>query len=89
MFAVTGRLEYKTFDKIAFRGVLFVFDSSSKLIYNEVLSDDAQAIGAFPTSDGKRQVLLVGGENRVWEYDVRQPGYAAGFIGPQLGNEAR
>jgi hypothetical protein len=70
MFAVIGRVEYKTFQKIAFRGELFVFNFQGKLIYNEVLPGDAQALSAIPSSDGKRQILLVGGENEVWEFEL-------------------
>jgi len=71
MLAVVGQMEYKSFGKATFHGVLFVFDSSGGLIYSEVFPEEAKAIAAIPTSNGNGDILLVGGENKVWEYSAR------------------
>ncbi len=72
MLAVIGQIEYKSFWKATFHGVLFVFDASGRRVYSEVFPEKAQAIAAMPTSDNDRDVLLVGGENKIWEYSARE-----------------
>lgn len=51
---------------------LFILDSSGRLIYNEVLEDDARilctAIKAVSLEGSAGQFLLVGGASKVWKY---------------------
>lgn len=73
LLAVAGLLEYKGEMGAGFEAVhaeLYVFDSKKNLIYDEVLPERVEALGVLPSADGKRESLLVGGENKVWEYSA-------------------
>jgi len=72
MLAVIGQTEYKSFGEATFHGVLFVFDASGRRVYSEVFPEEAQALAAMPTSGNDSDVLLVGGENKIWEYSARE-----------------
>src|SRR5215471_16836401 len=61
-------MEQKSFGEATFHGVLFVFDAGSRLVYCEVFPERTEAIAAIPTSGKDVDVLLVGGENKIWEY---------------------
>ena len=72
MLAVIGQIEYKSFGKMTFHGALFIFDATGSQVYSEVFPERAEAIAAMPTSNSDRDVLLVGGENKVWEYSASE-----------------
>jgi hypothetical protein len=75
VLAVGGLLECKCgqwFGLKAVHGELFIFDASRRLIWDEVLPERIEAMAALPTAGGKGETLLVGGENKVWQYSLAQ-----------------
>jgi len=60
---------YRNFE----RSVLCVFDPTGKLAYEEVILETRQAIAALPVNGADTQTLLVGGERRIWQYDLAKP----------------
>jgi hypothetical protein len=50
------------------RSVLYLFDPSGALVYQEVLPDACGALARVPLENGSGEALLVGGRNRVWQY---------------------
>jgi hypothetical protein len=54
------------------RSLLYVYRADGKLLYQEVLPGECNAITALPKSESKlAQVLIVGGEQMVWRYEPR------------------
>ena len=69
--AVAGLLQYQGGLMAGFTAVHaepYIFDSNKHLVYDEVLSEAVGALGVLPTPDGQKETLLVGGENKVWQY---------------------
>ncbi len=54
------------------RSILYVFDSSKKLVYEEVLAEPCQSVAAIKLGKTGAESLLVGGEGRVLRYDLAQ-----------------
>ncbi|HEV8366442.1 MAG TPA: hypothetical protein VGQ39_00700 [Pyrinomonadaceae bacterium] len=51
------------------RSVLDIFDSSGKIIYQEVLPEECSSVAALPSDSQKHpEELLVGGESTIWKY---------------------
>ena len=48
------------------RSILYVFSSTGKLLYKEILGDDFQSITAVPSNSKK--IILIGGRNEVIRY---------------------
>ena len=75
LLAVAGLLPYKGGQWVGFKavhGALYIFDALGNLVYHEVLSEPVEALGALPAADGKSETLLVGGEDKVWQYTAVQ-----------------
>jgi hypothetical protein len=73
LLAVVGLLTYRGSLGTGWQDVgseLYIFDSKMRIVYDEVLPERAEAVSVLPTIGSKRESLLVGGENRVWEYDA-------------------
>ncbi len=73
LLAVAGLLEYQGKRAVGFEAVhsaLYVFDAHRNLVYNEVLPERVEALGVLPAANGKSETLLVGGENKVWQYSA-------------------
>lgn len=68
LLAIIGALKYKDPSRILSRGELIVFDQQGSLLYQEVFPEEAESLGVVPASDGKAEALLVGGDDKVWEY---------------------
>jgi hypothetical protein len=49
---------------------LYLYDKSGELVYHEVLPEEVQSICAMPRSDGPGDALLVGGNGKVWKYEM-------------------
>jgi hypothetical protein len=76
LLAVAGLLEYQGKQFAGFEAVhseLYIFDSNRNLIYDEVLPEPVGALGVLPANDGKSETLLVGGENKIWQYSAKTP----------------
>jgi hypothetical protein len=67
LLAVAGELPNRGKDE-KFGGALYIFDAHRNLVYHEVFPEPVEALGVMPTADGKRESLLVGGVNKVWQY---------------------
>jgi len=50
------------------RSILYVYEPSGGLVYQEVLEGACQAVAAHRFAEGEAETLLVGGENQVWAY---------------------
>jgi hypothetical protein len=73
--AVVGLLFLKGKKRVGLEAVhsyLYIYDSNSRLVYDEVLAEHAESLGGMPRPDGKGEDLLVGGDNRVWAYSMAQ-----------------
>jgi len=71
LLAVAGQLPYRGKDE-RFGGALYIFDARGNLVYHEVLPERIEALGVLPADNGKTETLLVGGENKVWQYTSAQ-----------------
>jgi hypothetical protein len=71
LLAVAGELPYRGKEE-RFGGEFYIFDAQGSLVYHEVLPERIEALGVLPTTDGKADTLLVGGENKVWQYTAAQ-----------------
>ncbi len=69
LLAVAGELPYRRKNE-RFGGALFVFDANRNLVYHEVFPEPVEALGVMPAPDGKRENLLVGGVNKLWQYSM-------------------
>lgn len=52
------------------RSMLYIFDSNKNIVYEELLPEISQSIVAFKINTTDRELLLVGGEGKVWQYSV-------------------
>ena len=52
------------------RSVLYLYNSSDQLIYQEILPEACFSIYALPSSEGSYQSLLVGCKDTVWQYKL-------------------
>lgn len=55
------------------RSILFIHSADNKVVYEEILGDDFQAVWPQQAKDGTYRFLL-GGRGQVWEYSFRLPG---------------
>lgn len=51
------------------RADFYIYDSAGKLVYHELLPENAETISTFTTANG-RQEILIGGKNTIWKYAV-------------------
>lgn len=49
---------------------LYVYEASGKLLYHELLDEDAETIAAMPNSDGTESII-VGGLQTIWKFDAK------------------
>lgn len=54
------------------RALLLLLDSKGERIYAEVLPELCKALGVIPDPETGYEKLLVGGEDRVWEYTLKR-----------------
>ncbi len=76
MLAIGGTVTYQGNRSAGYQAVggeVYIFDSHGTLVYEEVLPERVDALGVIPSSDGKAETLLVGGENKVWQYSALGP----------------
>lgn len=50
------------------RAILYLHDSAEKLVYQEIIPENCEAISAFAPADGIAEILLVGAKDKVWKY---------------------
>jgi hypothetical protein len=53
--------------------VIYIFDPSGKVVYQETVSEPLESIAALPSANGGAETLLIGGENRIWKYSLQGP----------------
>jgi len=56
--------------ELAGRSILYVYDPQNKLIYRELLGENAAALATLPLGKTGIEALLVGGEDKVYEYVI-------------------
>ncbi|MFQ5839339.1 MAG: FG-GAP repeat domain-containing protein [Candidatus Methylomirabilales bacterium] len=54
------------------RSLLYIYDPTGRLIYQEVIPTRMATLTAMPSTTGKGASLFVGGEGVVWEYSLSQ-----------------
>lgn len=54
------------------RSVLYVYDASGTLLYEEVMPEQCRAVAALPAPEGRPQEFLVGCDTTIWRYAPRQ-----------------
>jgi hypothetical protein len=75
LLAVVGSLPYQGGQWAglkAIHGAVYLFNAHGNLVYHEVLPEPVEALGVLLTADGKTETLLIGGENKVWQYSGSQ-----------------
>ena len=50
------------------RSILYVYDSAGALVFQEIIGEECRPIAALPSDTPGEEVLLIGGEGRVWQY---------------------
>jgi hypothetical protein len=50
------------------RSALYVYDDEGTLRYQEILGEPCSALAAVPDKEAGAEVLLIGGDGKVWEY---------------------
>jgi len=50
------------------RSILYLYDPDQKLVYQEVLPEACACLAAAPSGTSTAERLLVGGDQRVWQY---------------------
>jgi hypothetical protein len=53
------------------RADLYIYESSGKLVYDEVLDQEAETIAVLPEADGIES-LIVGGKGSIWKYTLNE-----------------
>lgn len=51
------------------RSSFYIYDGSGKLVYHEILPENAETISVFTNAES-RQEILVGGKSSIWKYGV-------------------
>lgn len=51
------------------RANLYIYDLSGRLVYHELLPEEAETITVLPADDGTEQIL-VGGKDTIWLYSI-------------------
>lgn len=54
------------------RGILYVYDSTKTLVYQEILPEECASIEAISLDDNETETLLIGGTGRVWQYEAEE-----------------
>lgn len=65
------------------RAVLYVYDSTKTLVFQEIMPESCASIAAMPLADSETETLLIGGEGKVWKYQI---GDTAESSGPLAAN---
>lgn len=52
------------------RSNLFIYEPEGKLVYHELLPEDAETIVSMPQSNGVESIL-VGGKDTIWKFDMK------------------
>lgn len=52
------------------RSILYLYDSTRTLVYQEIIPERCASIAAMSLDRSDTEVLLVGGEGKVWEYRI-------------------
>lgn len=50
------------------RAILYLHDSAKKLVYQEIIPENCEAISTLAPEDGIAEILLVGAKDKVWKY---------------------
>jgi len=56
------------------RSILYLYDPDQKLVYQEVLGEACGCLAAVASGDSTDERLLLGGEQRVWQYTLAAAG---------------
>ncbi len=54
-------------------GILYVYDAAGALVYQEILGESCPSIAALSLGESETEALLVGGNGKVWRYEVASP----------------
>jgi hypothetical protein len=55
------------------RSVFYIYDEKGKLLYHELLPEEAVGLSALPLDgQGEQNAILIAGENTVWQYRENQ-----------------
>ena len=53
------------------RAILYVYDSTGTLVFEEIIGESCAALAATPLDETGAEVLLIGGHGMVWEYRLQ------------------
>ncbi len=66
------------------RSILYLYDHDENLVYQEVLAEACECLAAVSSGDPSTERLLIGGDQRVWQYTL-----AATCQRPELSGHTR
>ena len=50
--------------------IIYVYDPTKKLVYQKIIPESCASIAVMPLPDSETEAILVGGEGKVWIYQV-------------------
>ena len=50
------------------RSILYVYDATGSLVFQEIIAEICKSIATFPSDKPGGEIILIGGEGKVWEY---------------------
>jgi hypothetical protein len=50
------------------RSILYVYDAMGTLVFQEIIAETCESIATFPSDKPGGEIILIGGEGKVWEY---------------------
>jgi len=50
------------------RSILYVYDEVGSLVFQEIIPETCKSIATFPSDKPGAEIILIGGEGKVWEY---------------------
>ena len=50
------------------RSILYVYDATGLLVFQEIIAETCKSIATFPSDKPRGEIILIGGEGKVWEY---------------------
>jgi len=53
------------------RSILYVYDSTGSLVFQEIIAETCESVAVLPSDKPGEEILLVGGEGKVWQYKVQ------------------
>ena len=54
------------------RSILYVYNAMGSLVFQEIIAETCESIAVLPSNKQGNEILLIGGEGKVWEYKASE-----------------